>query len=354
MKAKEVAKQFEEELNAPKVQASDSGNNISNKDASELLFGDYLLYKWLPSIKSSVEITTYAGYESKVNVVSNYFNNLEIKLKNLSKNDIKNFYSYLKTTRNVKAKTIKAYHANIHKSLEDAIEDEILEVNPADKVKLDKIEQYIPCYYTLQELEKLFEVAHNTLIELHILITAYYGFRREECIGLKWNAIDFETHTLTVQHTVTHATINGKYTVVKKDRTKNKTSNRTLPLMPYIEKLLLQEKQRQDANKKFYGNSYKNKENYILVDDEGALIRPDRVTRCFGKLIKDNSLRKIELRQLRHSCASLLLANGIPLEQIQVWLGHSHISTTQIYANKEVLSKQPSADVISNLLARAI
>lgn len=90
--------------------------------------------------------------------------------------------------------------------------------------------------------------------------------------------------------------------------------------MPFIEKLLLEEKQHQEENKKIYGNSYKNKENYILVDEEGALIRPDRVTRHFSELIKNNNLRKIELRQLRHSCASLLLANGVPMEQIQVWL----------------------------------
>lgn len=306
--------QFEEELNTPKIEVADvvkNGTIINNENAGELLFGDYLLYRWLPSIKSSVEITTFSGYEDKVKIISKYFNNLKIKLKNLTKNDIKDFYYYLKTTRKVKAKTIKAYHANIHKSLEDAIEDEILEVNPSDKVRLGKIEQYIPNYYTLHELEQLFEVAHNTnsLIELHILITAYYGFRRSECIGLKWNAIDFETHTITVQHTVTHATIDGKYSVVKKDRTKNKSSNRTLPLMPFIEELLLKEKQRQEKNKKLYGNSYKNEENYILVDEEGILIRPDRVTRHFGELIKNNNLRKIELRQLRHSCASLLLAN---------------------------------------------
>lgn len=177
-------------------------------------------------------------------------------------------------------------------------------------------------------------------------------FVEKKYVGLKWTSIDFEAHTITVEHTVTHATIDGKYTVVKKDRCKNKTSNRTLPLIPFIEELLKAEYIRQQENKKLYGNSYKNKENYILVDDEGKLIRPDRVTRNFGELIKNNNLRKIELRQLRHSCASLLLANGVPLDQIQVWLGHSDIKTTQIYANREVINKQTSADVISNVLSK--
>lgn len=349
-KQKEVERQFEQELNT--INETDTNNTSTLENSADILYGDYLKYKWFPSIKSSIEETTYSGYAYKVEIISKYFNDLGIKLVDLKKSDIKAFYQHLKETRNIKNQTIKRYHANIHKSLEDAVELELISVNPSNSIKHDKIKKSISCYYKQNELELLFDKSKGELIELHILLAAYYGFRREEFCGLKWDIIDFDAHTITVAHTVTHATVDGKYKVIKKDRGKSKTSHRTLPLIPFIEQILLKEKQRQEENKKKFGNSYKNNENYILVDDEGKLIRPDRVTRHFKNILEKNNLRKIELRQLRHSCATLLLANGIPLDQIQVWLGHSDIQTTQIYANNEVLDKQQSADVIANVLSQ--
>ena len=171
---KELERQFEEELNTPK--ADNITDAILTGKKTDILYGDYLLKEWLPSIKSSIEITTYSNYENKVKIIAKYFNDLNIKLVDLTKANIKDFYKYIKNTRKVKNQTIKRYHANIHKSLEDAIELELIETNPASTIKLQKAEQFIPSYYTQAELETLFEVAHKThsFIELHILIMAYY------------------------------------------------------------------------------------------------------------------------------------------------------------------------------------
>lgn len=104
-----------------------------------------------------------------------------------------------------------------------------------------------------------------------------------------------------------------------------------------------------------FGNSYKNRENYILVDIEGALIKPDKVTRTFKKLIdnnKDKLKKVIRFHDLRHSCASLLLANGINMKEIQQWLGHSSWNTTAtIYAHLESDTKLKAANVIASILS---
>lgn len=85
---------------------------------------------------------------------------------------------------------------------------------------------------------------------------------------------------------------------------------------------MIKEKQKQADNKKLYGNSYKNKQNYIFVYDDGELIKPDTITNSFPNFLINNDLEKIRLHDLRHTCASLLLANGISMKEIQMWLGH--------------------------------
>ncbi len=71
------------------------------------------------------------------------------------------------------------------------------------------------------------------------------------------------------------------------------------------------------------------------------------MTEQFPKLLEANGLRRIRFHDLRHSCASLMLANGVPMKQIQEWLGHSDFSTTaNIYAHLDYSSKLTSADAM--------
>lgn len=86
----------------------------------------------------------------------------------------------------------------------------------------------------------------------------------------------------------------------------------------------------------------------------GDLIKPHYVTESFPKLLKAKGMRQIRYHDLRHSCASLLLANGVPMKQIQEWLGHSDFSTTaNIYAHLDYSSKLTSADAMLNGLGFA-
>ena len=203
-----------------------------------------------------------------------------------------------------------------------------------------------------KELEELFAATKGDLLELPIMLAAFYGLRRSEVLGLRWDAIDFDKKTITIKHTVTQTNLDGKRVIIEKDRTKTKSSYRTLPLVKPFEDALLRKREEQEQNRKLCGRSYdKSHLDYINLNEIGKLITPGFLTQHFPIALERNGLRKIRFHDLRHSCASLLYAHGVSLKEIQEWLGHSDISTTSnIYTHLDYSSKVASANAILSLL----
>lgn len=333
-KLEEIKKQFQEEINS---------DNIDNED---ILFIDYMK-NWLKMISSSVEPTTLNGYKGVVNGrMTDYFQNKKITLQNIKPKHIQEFYQYL-LDEGLSGNTVKHYHANIRKALQYAMKTDIILSNPADKVDLPKIEEYKPKFYTSDEVKILLNEVIGTKLEIPVMIDCFYGFRRSEVIGLKWSAVDFENDTITINHTITQS--NGK--LIIRDKTKTKSSKRSLPLEPIVKSFLLELKEKQEKNKELCGDSY-NQEylEYICVDNCGNLIRPDYVTETFLKLLKKKKLKIIRFHDLRHTCASILLKNGANMKEIQAWLGHSNYNTTaNLYAHLDTSSVCNTGKVITNV-----
>lgn len=320
---------------------------------SSMLFSQYILY-WLQANRTTWEETTYAAYYGViVHAIAPYFEERLIPLDKLTTMDIQNFYSSLKQ-KGDSGNTILHYHANIRKSLADAVKKyKLIPYNPAADVTRPKIDNFVSNYYDAQQLAIMLEAFKGSSIELPVTLAAFYGFRRSEVLGLKWSAIDFKNNTITVSHTVSRAKIDGKTQLILKNRTKNKSSFRSLPLIPQVKRMLLQARDKQKRNQKACKKQYNTDFlEYICVDDMGNLLFPDRVSRGFSEKIKRLDLPYIRFHDLRHSCASLLLANGISLKEIQLWLGHSNFATTaNIYAHLDMSSKQASAATIAGCLA---
>lgn len=318
------------------------------KTGDDVLFADFM-DQWLEIVKSTVSIPTYSSYVNAVkSIIAPYFRKKKILLRDLQAHDIQMFYQ--EQLQRVKASSVIHYHANIHKALKYAVKNDMIPSNPADKVERPKQDKFYGNFYDRDELNKLFEAVAGTKLELPVLLGAFYGLRRSEIVGLKWSAIDFEQNTITISHTVTSCNLDGKCVIVAKDTTKTKSSRRTLPLVPYFHEKLLAVKAQQERNQKLCGRSY-NREflEYICVDDIGDRFKPNYITSQFPKLLERNGFRKIRFHDLRHSCASLLLASGVPMKHIQEWLGHSDFSTTaNIYAHLDYSSKLTSASAMES------
>ena len=317
---------------------------------NDILFADFML-KWLEIAKSSVQITTYASYQGMIQgVIEPYFRKEGIRLADLKAVDLQEFYT--KQLERVTANSVIHYHANIHKALKYAVKIDLIPTNPADKVERPKKNAFRGDFYSAEEINALLAIVRGTKLEIPVLLGAFYGLRRSEVLGLKWDAIDFEANTLEIRHILTQAYLDGKKVLVQADRAKNKSSLRTLPLIPEIRDRLLEIKGQQEVYKKLCGRCY-NKEylGYLCVDEVGNILRPNYISESFPKLLKANGMRPIRFHDLRHSCASLLLANGVPMKQIQEWLGHSDFSTTaNIYAHLDDSSRLSSAQAMANSL----
>lgn len=220
--------------------------------------------------------------------------------------------------------------------------------NVAMKVDRPRKNSFQPTFLDAEQMQKLFEIVKGTRLELPVLVAAFYGLRRGEVLGLKWDAIDFNRGTLTIKRTVTEATIDGTMKIIEQDSAKTKSSLRTLPLVGSFRDYFQKVKEAQELNKKVCGNCYNYEyDGYVFVNELGERMRPNYLTEYFPKYIAKHGMPKMRFHDLRHSCASLLLANGVPLKQIQEWLGHSDFSTTaNIYAHLDYRSKISSAQAM--------
>lgn len=317
-------------------------------------FTEFMLY-WLDTITPTISYNTVFGYRQCVKKINEYFDMIypHLPLSELTALQLQQFYNDQYNSGKT-GNTVKHYHANIHKALKYAVKMDLLNSNPADKVELPKIEKYKATFYNKEELDKLFEAFKDDRLELVVHIAAYYGLRRSEVLGLKWDAIDFEKKTIKICRKVTsqHGIGTGHEEIRVDDELKTESSIRTLPLIPHIEKML---KQRQ-----FYEIHYshllksgfdRTYDGFVCRDNYGKLITPNYVTQHFKIIIEKHNLKMLRFHDLRHSCASLLLANGVSMKAIQEWLGHSTFNVTaNFYSHLDYNSKIASAETIAKAL----
>lgn len=315
---------------------------------NNLLFGDYLM-QWVEIAKPNLQLSTYGSYKAKIKHMAPYFNERGITLNTITPTDIQTYYAWL-MDHGKSVQSCTHAHVIIRRAMEIAYRTDRIPVNPAAKVEKPKSPKYEAKYYDLKQLKVLFEKLKGDKYELMYKMTAFYGLRRSELCGMKWSSIDFDNDKITLNSSIVQACINNKTMLVKKDVMKNAASKRTMPLILEIKEALLKMKDQQDRNKTYFSDGY-NKEylDYVWVDDIGMIINPNTLSCHFQTFLAQNGLPKIRFHELRHSCASLLLACGVNMKEIQEWLGHSAISTTaDIYSHLNYSSKLNVANTLTN------
>jgi integrase len=337
--AKKALNQLLSEAQQEKIKV----NNV-RKSGSRMKFHELMEY-WLENvIPGHVEKTTLNGYCTNVNIhIIPYFKELNIKVENLTVLDLDKYINFKLTKGRVddkgglSANTVKKQFHNIKMALDYAVDClNIIENNPALKVKLPKIKKYRPNYYTVNQLEKLVEVTAGTLIESAVFITVHYGFRRGEALGLRWSDINFFDDSLTVKN---------NRTVGEEKKPKTESSLRTLPLIPVVKEYLLNLKSKQNDEKEFLGKAYIVND-YVCKYPDGKPVNIYTLNHAFSRILAKNNMPHIRFHDLRHSTGSYLIKIGASLKEISEWLGHSDIKTTVIYTHTDAETKRNTATKI--------
>lgn len=312
---------------------------------SEILFSDYIS-KWLEKSKLRLDTITYQGYSSiaKLHIIP-YFKEKRIKLNNLNRSDIQEYVDIKSVSGKIRGsgglspKSIHTHMIIIQQVLKEAVKSNLLLNNPYQYISLPKIPKHTANFYSYNDLQILFDTIKDEPLYPLIFFTVVFGLRRSEVLGLKWDSIDFERGLITIKHTVVRYN-----NIVEKDKTKTEASYRSYPLIDEVKTILLHLIEKENEYKQLFGKEYI-KNDYIFKWENGKPFAPDYITSKFEKLLKKNGLRKIRFHDLRHSCASLLVAKGFQLKDIQEWLGHADIQTTaNIYAHLDVERKNKIAD----------
>ena len=313
---------------------------------------DYLA-SYLKRVEPELQKNTIVSYRSMTNgKIRRYFQRRpQLTVGNLKPQDIQDFYQSL-FADGVVANTVIHYHALLRRAFQQAFKEERIDANPFDRVGRPKKNKFHGENYTQEELLTLLHLARGDVIYPAILLAGAMGLRRSEALGVRWSRIDWEKRTVLLDTKIVEYRENGKKKVEPVEEMKNKSSRRTLPLPdPVVEMLQVQKEHREVYRKMFQGSYNAQYLDYVCVNQLGELLRPSYVTDHFRELLEKYGLRHIRFHDLRHTFASLLINQDVPLINVSNFLGHSDLSTTaNIYAHLDKASKQASAAVISDIL----
>lgn len=318
---------------------------------ADMLVSDCVRF-WLTKAQHRVDEVTYRGYKQTAKTqILPYFDANGLSLRDCTVKKLQAYFDEkhergrLDGKGGLSAKTMRHLRTILSLSFDEAIKEEQLAANPCKLVELPRKERYEAHFYSTEQLHKLFAVMKDDPMLPLVKITALYGLRRSEVLGLKWDSVDFTNGLVLIHHTVCKLGVK-----IEKDKTKTESSRRSFPMTAEARSIFLTAKAEEEENRRQFGRAYQAND-YIFKWPDGTPFAPDYVTHHFAKVLKQNGLPHIRFHELRHSCASLLLNNGFALKDVQEWMGHSDIQTTaNIYGHIDTARKRGMADKLASCL----
>ena len=291
---------------------------------------------WLKDYaEDNVKPSTLYGYKSCLNshILPRF---KDYKLVNITVYELEKFYNDLRKTKSknpnskgeydlLSESVVRHQHSLLCVMLNTAVKWDFLSSNPCLKLtKPPTVTRKEMNFFNEEQIKLLFKYLEyeNITFKTAIYLLILGGLRRGECLGLFWEHIDFESKTITIKNNLLHVHDKGIYL----DTPKTLRSQRTISLPDVCFDLFRQLKSYQETIIMDEGWI---QTQFVFKAENGDYVKPERLSRQWRAFLKKHeSLPKIRLHDLRHTCATFLLSHNVPIATVSKKLGHSNIYTT--------------------------
>jgi integrase len=287
-------------------------------DVSNLKLGDYL-DRWLPNIRDTVRQRTWERYEQIVRV------HLKptlgrIKLRNLTPTHVRSLYRE-KLGSGSSPRTVQYIHTTLRKALRDAVSDELIPRNVADGIKAPRPKKKEINPLNPDQAKTLLQAVRGDRFEALYVLAVHCGLRQGELLGLKWADVDLEVGKLRVRRTLSLTTSGHVYELPKNGK------GRSIELTQAASEALRAHLKRQLEEIEGLGDDYQD-QGLIFSGERGQPMRPWTLTHKFERILKRANLPQKRFHDLRHTCATLMLCEGVHIKIVQELLGHADVTIT--------------------------
>ena len=333
------------------------GKSLKFEDFVEIWKRDYGSKELAPS--------TYNRYLGMLNSrIIPYFSHFHVD--KIKPTDIMQFYDLLsrdtqiirkknnngkKTGKPLSSKTIVEHHRLLHAMLQRAVYWQMIVANPAERVQPPKTKKPKRKYYDDEQskalVSNLMELTEDQFkYKVAIILTVFTGVRLGELMGLEWSDINFRDGIVSINRSSQYLAEKGVFTKTPK----TESSIRDVAIPEFVVSLLEEYKYWYDNQKEHYGELWYNS-NRLFVQADGKPMHPSTISKWFEKFVEQIGLPVINFHGLRHTNATLLIAQNIDVSVVAARLGHAQITTTYNFYVHPIISHNKTAGfALENLL----
>lgn len=329
-------------------------SNMKFLDFTRLWLKDYAEVNIKPS--------TLYGYKSCLNAhILPRFK--DYKLIDITVYELEKFYNELRKTKSrnpdangnynlLSESVVRHQHSLLCVMLNTAVKWDFISFNPCLKLtKPPTVSRKEMQFYDEEELKSLFQHLEyeDLTFKTAIYLLTLGGMRRGECLGLFWEYVDFDKKTITIKNNLLNVREKGVYL----DTPKTQKSKRTISLPNICFELLEELRTKQDLLKDMFSSEWVQTD-YVFKDENGNYFNPSRLSRQWKAFINKHKLKPIRLHDLRHTCATYLLSNNVPIATVSKKLGHSNIYTTlDVYTHSVDNDDIAASNLLNSMVIRS-